>query len=325
MSDQIIQRILKQAQAPHLLETLVDRLSATDLQSLLLEVYRQRAAKLAPSDVLRQYEQNRFVKPAQVRPQALLAFDQLAFSLLPAGYDVLTLSPVAPLGTNSVVAAVDQKVILTTIRNTEVCADATGVLALEAALRRRALYRCEGRAAEDTRLCAGHRVLRAQRFEGAVSFAHFSLLHLCTAGRDRGSYRFEIETLVEQIDYYLRLFAAARQAGYTLGAARVCLTAFDQTRLEALQAGVLDRLAAEFPDVVFSFDQERTSGRGYYVGAGFQIFCQDASGREYFLVDGGFNDWTQQWLSNRKERLLTSGLGSERFVYCFAPALEPPL
>jgi len=35
------------------------------------------------------------------------------------------------------------------------------------------------------------------------------------------------------------------------------------------------------------------------------------------LVDGGFTTWTQQLLSNRKERLMTSGLGSERFCACF--------
>ena len=141
MSDPIIQRILRQAQAPDLLDALVERLGASDLQSLLLEVYRRRAAKLSPGDVLRQYEGNRFVKPAQVSHQALLVFDQLAFSLLPAGFEVLALSPVAPLGTSSVVATVDQNVVLSTIRNTEVTADATGVLALEAAHRRRALYR----------------------------------------------------------------------------------------------------------------------------------------------------------------------------------------
>jgi hypothetical protein len=296
-------------------------LSASDLQSLLLEVYRRRAAKLAPGDVLRQYGQNRFVKPAQASPQALLAFDQLAFSLLPEGFEAIALSPVAPLGTNSSVATVDQNKILTTIRNTEVCADATGVLALEAARRRRELYRREGRPREVTKLCASHRVLRTQQFEGPASFAHFALLHLCTAGRDQGSYRFEVAALTEQIDYYVRLFSAARQAGYTLGPARVAITAFDEARLEVLQAEVLERLAVEHPGTAFAFDQgrlsARTSGRGYYVGAGFQIFGEDASGDEVFIVDGGFTDWTQQWLSNHKERLLTSGLGSERFVFCF--------
>ena len=32
------------------------------------------------------------------------------------------------------------------------------------------------------------------------------------------------------------------------------------------------------------------------------------------LIDGGFTTWTQQLLSNNKERLLISGLGTERFA-----------
>jgi hypothetical protein len=99
---------------------------------------------------------------------------------------------------------------------------------------------------------------------------------------------------------------------------RVTLTAFDETRLELLRTEVLDRLSTTRPHTGFAFDQGRTSGRGYYVGAGFRIFAQDVGGQEYFIVDGGFTDWTQQWLSNRKERLLTSGMGSERFIFCFS-------
>ena len=46
MANQIIERILRKAQAPDLIDQLVDRLSLSDLQSLLLEVYRRRASKL---------------------------------------------------------------------------------------------------------------------------------------------------------------------------------------------------------------------------------------------------------------------------------------
>jgi hypothetical protein len=35
------------------------------------------------------------------------------------------------------------------------------------------------------------------------------------------------------------------------------------------------------------------------------------------LIDGGLADWTQQLMNNRKERLMTSGLGSERLCACF--------
>jgi hypothetical protein len=35
------------------------------------------------------------------------------------------------------------------------------------------------------------------------------------------------------------------------------------------------------------------------------------------LVDGGFTNWTQQLLSNQKERLLISGIGTERLCSVF--------
>jgi hypothetical protein len=35
------------------------------------------------------------------------------------------------------------------------------------------------------------------------------------------------------------------------------------------------------------------------------------------IGDGGFTDWIQQLLTNRKGRLLISGMGSERFVSLF--------
>jgi hypothetical protein len=38
-------------------------------------------------------------------------------------------------------------------------------------------------------------------------------------------------------------------------------------------------------------------------------------GVRYPVADGGFTDWTARLLQNRKERLLTSGIGTE-FV-CF--------
>jgi ribosomal protein S18 acetylase RimI-like enzyme len=45
------------------------------------------------------------------------------------------------------------------------------------------------------------------------------------------------------------------------------------------------------------------------------MYARDQAGRDYFRVDGGFTDWTQQFLSNRKERLLISGLGSEQVAW----------
>jgi hypothetical protein len=80
---------------------------------------------------------------------------------------------------------------------------------------------------------------------------------------------------------------------------------------------VLEELSRSYLNVEFMFDQEQVSGQGYYSEVRFQMYARDKAGTEYFLVDGGFTDWTRQLLSNHKERLLISGMGSERFVSLF--------
>ena len=75
----LLERILRQVNSPELLEILAESLNPTDLQSLLLEVYRRRAAHLTPADLLAQYEHNRFVRPSPVDPLAIMELDRLAF------------------------------------------------------------------------------------------------------------------------------------------------------------------------------------------------------------------------------------------------------
>jgi hypothetical protein len=317
MKEKIVERILRTARVPDLLEVLTQRLSQSDLQSLLLEVYRRRAQTLTPRHLLQQYEQNRFVQPAAVNPKQLLEFDRLAYSLLPSSFEVLELSPVCPLGTSSVVSPVNQDKAVTTIRNTEVCSDSTNVLALECARRRREIYRGKDHTVVDTKLCASHRLLRPHLPDDPASFPHFRIFSLCTAGRDRGSYAFEVAALREHVGFYLRLLQSAGQAGFRLGAVRTSFTVFEESRFPVLKAEVLEELSRSYSNVAFVFNPEQAGNQRYYAGVRFQMYARDQAGTEYFLVDGGFTDWTQQLLSNRKERLLISGLGSERFVSLF--------
>ena len=50
----------------------------------------------------------------------------------------------------------------------------------------------------------------------------------------------------------------------------------------------------------------------------FHVHATTADGARVQLVDGGFTDWTQRLLSDRKERLLISGVGSELLTTRFA-------
>ncbi len=304
--DALIERIERQVGVDRLLEVLAERLAPTDLQSLLLAAYRRRAGAVVASRLLERYREDRFVPPAGVSPRSMAELQLLIFSMLPDGYEGVELSPVCPLGTNSAMATVDQNNVLTTIRNTEVVADVTNVLALECAVRRG--EQGDSRSSARVRLAASHRVIRAQPFSDPGSHQHFRLLGLVAAGRDEGSFRFEVESLLEQLTFFLRLLHAVGA-----GKVRVAITDMeDGRRSAALRAGVLAPLATRFPDVSCGLDPDRISGRAYYSSTCFDISKVDSSGRQLQLVDGGFTKWTRELLNSQKERLLIGGLGTER-------------
>lgn len=324
VDDPMLARIQREAGVPDLVEVLAERLEPTDLQSLLLEVYRRRAARLSPAALLERYERDRFVRPADVSLQVLADFDRLAWSLLPEGYDAIELSPVCPLGTVSAVATVDQRKVVATARNTEVVADATNVLALECASRRRRLLRADPRSRARVLLCASHRLLRAQAYRSSTARAHCRLLGLCAAGRDEGSFRFEAAALLEQLRFYVRLLRESPQLGYRAGRVRVAVTDLEGGRREpALEEGVLAPLRAAEPGLTCAFDPNRPDGRGYYVGACFRVYAANEAGIELELADGGFTTWTQRLLGNAKERLLISGLGTELVCARFRAGTPP--
>ena len=306
----IIERIESQTGVAGLVSILADQLSPTDLQSLLLEVYRVRSSQVQPSSILSDFESNRFVRPSSVSPISLLRWEQVAFSYLPHGFIPLALSPICPFGTNSVVAPVDQNWAVTTSRNTEVVSDSTNVLALECALRRRELLRTNPKSSEAIHLAASHRLLRAQRYQDPKSIAHFSAFALCSAGRDRGNLQFELSILEVHIRFYLAALQAFLGPEVPLHLSITDLNS--EPRQELMETQVLSLIRAEFERVDCAFDQQRTQGRGYYLDLCFHIHATDSTGKRLELVDGGSVGWTQKFLSNAKERLIISGIGSER-------------
>jgi hypothetical protein len=314
--NKIIERIEREAGIPGLASILAERLPPTDLQSLLLEVYRLRSSQRLASEILADYESDRFVRPSAVSPVRLVAWEQTAFAALPPEFQPLELSPVCPLGASSVIAGVDQNWAVATSRNTEVVSDSTNVLALECALRRRQLLRADPKSTAPVHLAASHRLLRAQQFSGPLSVSHFSLFCLCSAGRDQGSLRFELAALALHIRFYLTTLRAFLGKAVPL---HLSLTDYKtEPRVDLLQAALLDPVAAEFENLDCGFDDQRTSGKGYYHDLCFHIHAGSPTVGRVELVDGGVVDWTQRLLSNQKERLVISGIGSERLCTVFS-------
>lgn len=297
---------------PELLDLLTSGMSGSDLTTLLLEVFRERADRLSPAEVMRRYRSDRFVAPAPISFTALRRAEDVLASALPDGFEMLVLAPVLPLAAHSAVATVDPRKVIATVRGSEVAADPTNALALEASLRRSLALAEDPRSDVPVRLAASQRVIRAQHFNGPGMLAHFQIFGLVTAGRDTGNQSFEQQQLAEHLEFAARALATA-------GAHR---TRIQLTCLDDASRPIVERLRgdlASLPGVAVLEDPDRTTGRGYYTGMCFKIY---AGVEDHYLevADGGFVDWSRLLTGNRKERLLISGFGVDRL----AETLPPP-
>lgn len=298
-------RILRVEDAASAMQLLAEEMSGTDLTTFLLEVARRRADRVEPPDLVRQYERDRFVAPAQVDVLRLADLEVSALQACAPRFTPVGLAPLSPFGTHAALGKVHQNNVVTAMRSGEVIADPTTALALEAAVQRRALLADDPTSSESVRLAAVDRVVRAQVFEGSRSFAHFTLLGLVTAGRDRGNHDFEAGALTDQI---------GALAGW-LRDALSCRVVVRLTDFGGRHAGVLDRAMAglESNGVTCEVWPERTEGHGYYPTVCFKLTVVNAR-EEVEVGDGGFVDWTRALLQNGKERLMISGLSLERLA-----------
>lgn len=308
-----LSRILERVGVPDLVERLGERLGGADFTSLMLAVLHQRAARVRAPDVLKQYTRDRFVGAAPVPLQALRRVQDAAFARLPDGTEAIVLAPLMPLGAHSAVATVDQNKVVSTLRGTEVAADPTNALALEAAVRRQAL----GFDGMRVSLAACQRVVRAQALGGAArSFAHFEIFGMVNAGRDDGALRLEIEAAVQHACFHAAL---ARACGaHEVEIALTAITADGERIVRAVREALQENGVC-----AVRFAPERSSGRGYYQHACFKSFARFADVRDnddhgedswIEIGDGGDVDWTARLTSNGKERCFISGLGVDRLA-----------
>ena len=137
-------------------------------------------------------------------------------------------------------------------------------------------------------------------------FPHFGLFGLVTAGRDTGSLEFERSALAGQLEIAVRGVAEAGA-----GDAQIALTPLSD-RGERIAAAV----SADLAGVVT--DRDRQAGRGYYRDLCFKVNAY-ADGEPREIGDGGFTDWTARLTANQKERLLITGLSTDRLA-----AMAPP-
>lgn len=290
-------------------EALAERLPASELWTLLLEVFSRRASTRTPRNLIEQWEHDGFTRPAAVGARQLLAIDAQLFAAA-SGFEAIELSPLAPLGVCSVVAPTSQRRIVSALRGTEVVADPTNVLALECARRLRQ------DPAQTVRLATSHRAVRAQPAPKAPGFAqHFRLFCLATAGRERKDHGFVVEHLADHIATHLAALDRLEGDFYSFPDRRLTILATPE------RTGAADRLASAVrgPVVV-----RGTLEHAYYDGLRFTLTAGADDGSGFPLVDGGAFTWLGRLTSNQRLAFVASGFGTQMAAARFrVRSLEP--
>ncbi len=280
---------------------LSDKLSGSELNSVLLEVFNKRIKQENPASLLEKYDANKLVKPAEINVLRLKEEELESYRLLANnGFEPIELSPVTQMGTSSIVATVNQKKVLTALRNTEVRADPTNAIALHyASLRRKGTL--EDRTYNFSNIS---RVIRTQAFSNPNFAQHFSVLCLVSNGKDTGSFNFEKEELHKHLSS-LR---------------KICVDIYrlEQLHFEIIPFKGYDKQSPLIVDCV-SYIREKDNTidvsvvepddeNNYY--SGFRIKLKTRiNGVVYEIGDGGILNWTQRLLNNKKERMMTSSIG----------------
>jgi hypothetical protein len=287
-----------------------DRLAAgltgSELQSLLLEVVQARAQARSAKELVTQYGRDPFCVPAPVDLRTTLAIDS---HLLAAAerFEAVELSPVAPLGTCSVVGPTHQHRVLSALRATEVVSDPTNVLALECALRLRA------RPEVDLHLATSQRIVRAQPAPKQPGYSqHFRLFVLGSGGIERKDHAFTIDTVALHVRTLLAGLARLEQQGYALG----------RRRVEILASPERQPLGAQLADVLDA-DCAALEHPYYSGGLRYRIWVTAPDGAELPLADGGTFDWLGQLMSNRRAVFVGSGLGAQMIALRFGLEQSP--
>jgi hypothetical protein len=281
---------------------LFEKLPASEVWSLLLEVMDRRAQQRTPADLTRQWQRDAFTRPASVDQRTLNALDHHLLAAA-AAFEALELSPLAPLGSCSAIGLASQNKIVSALRGTEVVADPTNVFALE----------CARRLREDpnriVRLATCHRCVRGQEVPKGPGFAqHFRIFCLATAGRERQDHGFLVDSLAEHIATHLHALDRLEQHGYTFPNRRVRILATTE------RAPLVDRIAATVQRIPV---ERRPLDHPYYGGLRFMIHAGSAGGDDIALIDGGAFDWVARLASNHRLVFVASGMGAQLAAVLF--------
>lgn len=305
--NKIVSSILAKLENPQLIDELVSKLSLSELNSLLMEVFSQETNKMSPIDVLKSYADNPFVKPSTIDP---IRYHSLEAELLLKAKEnnivPIILSPIAILGSCASVASVSQNKIISALRGTEVLSDPTNMLAI---------YIADGikngtvnRSSDGIHVCTTHRLTRVQAKYYPSQVPHFGLFCMVSSGEDSGSYNFEKEAIKKHLSFYKSFsetklesqlsFSLQKRAGYK--------------DINGFFNRIVSDIRLLFPETDINI-ADKDMENIYYKGINIKFYT-NRNGQSYEIGDAGFVDWTQNFLSRKKERMFISAFALDRLL-----------
>ncbi len=225
------------------------QISWAELNTFFLKIYEDRIKKLTPADLLKNYETNKFLKISDADPRKINKIENLLFDIVHPIYKIIDISPISPIGINTVLAKINSKTSLSTIRNLEVLGDPTTQLALETVKIKRA-----NPSIDVVKLATSCRLLRTQNFDSKLGMSnHFKAFALTAAGRNIGNRIFEFNTLQEHLISWLDFFNKSKELGSKIKDIHVAISNISIIN-ELCEKGLIDK-----KDVVESIRYNKTS------------------------------------------------------------------
>lgn len=294
-----------------LLHTLESR-KPSELVPIFLELSRRQSARRRPADLVADLGRDPFVSASTVDLRTSVLLDRLALEAAHE-FQAVLLSPLAPLGTCSLVSPTTQDRSVTTARNNEVVSDPTNVLAIECARR---LSAPKSKGARHVRLTTLHQVVRPQRYPANKGWSqHFRLFALAEAGFASPDHAFEVDAMAGHASVFLRLLDLTEQSNLRVQVPSRRFTLHVADRRSAIGDRLETRLRAAHPWV--PIDRRSGFASNYYDGVRLLIEAESPNGGVVQLGDVGLFDWMEKLTSNRRTRFVAAGLGIQLLALLF--------
>lgn len=169
--------------------------------STILDIFSKRTKNIEPSNLLNNYQRKlALYEPSKIDPRIYNEISNIFFDAVSNDFECIELSPISPLGLNSVLTATNQNNVLSAARNSEVISDSAIAMALECAYRKKVLKE------KTINLASSTRILRTQSYSKGKKAhwnQHFRACSLISSFRNSGDKLFKM--LVFQIHNWLNV------------------------------------------------------------------------------------------------------------------------